>query len=269
MELTFSCPACGAVGQVPRLEMADRAVCRRCGTEKPLYPGAIDHSQLVACPFCDTADLYAQKDFPQALGLAIVIVQFAISTVFWYYEMPIATYSVLIASALLDWALYPRVPDVTICYRCSCQVRGEGSNPDKRFQLFDLAIGERYRQERIRAKSCASRERRPARRSPELDHRGAVAAVRPGMEPSSGWPGVPGFCDLRPGGRIEWTRSPDDEVRSPTWTSAGLESLTTSGVRWMGSSISSHSIEPRTPTMPASTRSIRSASSSPGVRPTS
>ena len=151
MELTFSCPSCGAVGQLPRLESADRAVCHRCGREKSLHTEAIDHSRLMACPFCDTTDLYTQKDFPQALGLAIVVVQFAISTVFWYYEMPIATYAILIASALLDWALYPRVPDVTICYRCSSQVRGEGSNPERRLHPFDLAIGERYRQERIRA----------------------------------------------------------------------------------------------------------------------
>jgi hypothetical protein len=106
----------------------------------------------------DTTDLYTQKDFPQALGLLIVIVQFAISTVFWYYEMPIATYAVLMASALMDWALYPRVPDVSICYRCMCQVRGEGSNPGRRLGPFDIAIGERYRQERIRAQELRERE---------------------------------------------------------------------------------------------------------------
>jgi hypothetical protein len=48
-------------------------------------------------------------------------------------------------------ALYYRVPDVTICYRCLGQYRGIGSNPSGRFKPFDLAIGERYRQERMRA----------------------------------------------------------------------------------------------------------------------
>ena len=42
-----------------------------------------------------TNDLYIQKDFPTGLGLFIVLVGFAISTVFWYYEMPILTYLVL------------------------------------------------------------------------------------------------------------------------------------------------------------------------------
>ncbi len=161
MELTYSCPACATVGHLPGLETADLAVCRRCGTERPLYPEATDQSKLLACPCCDTSDLYMQKDFPQVLGLAIVIVQFAISTVFWYYEMPIATYAILMASALMDWALYPRVPDVTICYRCLCQVRGEGSNPEGRFQPFDIAIGERYRQERIRAQHLRERGAKP------------------------------------------------------------------------------------------------------------
>jgi hypothetical protein len=157
MELTFACPSCGLVGQVPGLESADRAVCRRCGTSRPLHEEAIVDGRLGACPCCLGSDLYIQKDFPQALGLAVVVTQFAVSTIFWYYERVLATFSVLIGSAVLDWALYPRVPDLTVCYRCSCQVRGVGSNPDGRFQPFDLAIGERYRQERIRAKQLRER----------------------------------------------------------------------------------------------------------------
>ena len=157
MELTFACPTCDRVAQLPAVEDADRAVCRRCGTEHPLHEEAIVDSRLEACPWCLSTDLYTQKDFPQALGLIIVMAQFAVSTVFWYYERPLATYAVLMASALIDWALYPRVPDVTICYRCSCQVRGDGSNPDGRYAPFDLAIGERYRQERIRARELRDR----------------------------------------------------------------------------------------------------------------
>ena len=103
------------------------------------------------CPLCTTADLYIQKDFPKGLGLFIVLVGFAISTVFWYYEMPILTYLVLIISIALDFVLYYKVPDVTICYRCLSQFRGPGSNAPGRFKPFDLAIGERYRQERMRA----------------------------------------------------------------------------------------------------------------------
>jgi hypothetical protein len=157
MELTFTCPNCGTISHVSMLETVNHVICPRCGTDRRLHVGAISHSGLQACPLCLTTDLYLQKDFPQGLGLAIVMVGFAISTVFWYYEMPISTFGVLLASALIDGALYHTVPDVTICYRCLCQLRGVGSNPDGKFRPFDLAIGERYRQERIRAQELRER----------------------------------------------------------------------------------------------------------------
>jgi hypothetical protein len=151
MELTFACPSCGAVGSVVPVESTLEATCRGCSRSHALRPGAFEDGLLKSCAWCGTSDLYLQKDFPQGLGLAIVIVGFAISTVFWYYEKPIPAYLVLLASALLDMVLYYRVPDVAICYRCLGQYRGKGANPPGRFQAFDLAIGERYRQERLRA----------------------------------------------------------------------------------------------------------------------
>ena len=77
--------------------------------------------------------------------------------------MPIPAYAVLLASALLDMVLYYRVPDVTICYRCLGQYRGAGANPAGRFRPFDLAIGERYRQERLRIEQLRARRGRPSR----------------------------------------------------------------------------------------------------------
>ncbi len=65
-----------------------------------LRPDAISGERLQACPWCMTTDLYIQKDFPQGLGLFIVGVGFAISTVFWYYEMPIPAYLVLVVSII-------------------------------------------------------------------------------------------------------------------------------------------------------------------------
>jgi hypothetical protein len=157
MELTFECPGCSAINHVPALETAEQGVCRHCGSARPLHRELIPEGQLRACPWCTTTDLYIQKDFPQGLGLFIVIVGFVISTVFWYYEMPIPAYAVLLTSALLDMVLYYKVPDVTICYRCLNQIRGEGANPGGSIRPFDLAIGERYRQERIRVEELRQR----------------------------------------------------------------------------------------------------------------
>ncbi len=150
IELTFSCKRCDATGRVSDVQTATEAKCRGCGSVWPVRREAVRERGALACPLCMTADLYTQKDFPQGLGLFTILVGFAISTVFWYYEMPIPAYLVLVASLVLDYVLYHTVGDVTICYRCLSQLRGPGSNPDGRFKPFDLAIGERYRQERLR-----------------------------------------------------------------------------------------------------------------------
>lgn len=158
MELTFQCPGCREVNHLSGFEGKAEAVCRKCGNRHALHPEQIEHGQLAGCPWCATTDHYVQKDFPQGLGLFIVVVGFLISTVFWYQERPLLTYLVLLVSALVDMVLYYRVPDVTICYRCLSQMRGPGSNPAGRFHPFDLAVGERYRQERIRIKELRGRD---------------------------------------------------------------------------------------------------------------
>jgi uncharacterized protein (DUF983 family) len=162
MELTYSCRTCGTVGQVTSIETTSTLTCASCQQVESVPSSAVVDGNLMACANCGTEDLYSQKDFPQGLGLAIVIVGFAISSVFWYYDMPLWTYAILLASALLDMVLYYKVPNVTICYRCLGQHRGLGSNPDGRYKFFDLAIGERYRQERMRVEEHKAREREAA-----------------------------------------------------------------------------------------------------------
>jgi hypothetical protein len=150
LELTYECPQCKATGITALAESPGEATCRQCGATRALKAGSTDHGKLEFCPWCATTDLYIQKDFPEGLGLAIVTLGFVVSTVYWYYERPIPAFAVLLASALLDMVLYYKVPDVTICYRCLSQIRGQGANPDERLHPFDLAVGERYRQERLR-----------------------------------------------------------------------------------------------------------------------
>jgi len=150
LEVTFECPKCGQVSHHSPIETAAVVRCRGCGNEREVRSDSFGEEGLRKCPLSATEDLYVQKDFPQGLGLAIVIAGFAVSTVFWYYDRPVPALGVLLLSALADMALFHIVPDVTICYRCLSQYRGVGSNPEKRFKPFDLAIGERYRQERIR-----------------------------------------------------------------------------------------------------------------------
>jgi len=161
MELIYECPSCEANGRVASVESEDVTTCPSCSAVRTLNRGMVDDAGLCSCAWCSTTDLYIQKDFPQGLGLAIVVVGFAISTVFWWLYMPKAAYSILLASAAIDLALFYLVPEVTICYRCLAQHRGPGSNPPERFHPFDLAIGERYRQERIRIEELLSTPPRP------------------------------------------------------------------------------------------------------------
>ena len=159
MELTYGCRSCGAIDRVASVESANVLCCPRCGDTRPVSASAFEDGGLVACVACGTEDLYSQKDFPQVLGLAIVFIGFGVSSVFWYYERPLWTYAILLSSALLDMVLFYRVPNVSICYRCLAQYRGEGSNPGGRYKFFDLGIGERYRQEKMRVDEHRRRER--------------------------------------------------------------------------------------------------------------
>lgn len=158
MELTFECPHCRMIDHTAGVESASHAVCRHCNSTQGLRTDAFGASMgLLACPFCGGTELYVRKDFSTAMGLAIVIAGFAAATGFWYYERPLSAYMVLGASVLMDMALYRRVPDVVVCYRCSGQLRGPGINPERRFRTFDLGVGERYRQERLRAAALRAR----------------------------------------------------------------------------------------------------------------
>ena len=99
---------------------------------------------LTACPHCGCRDLFVRKDFPQKLGLAVVIiagVSFLILAAFprTFYLGVI----VLLASALVDFALYFVVPRITVCYRCRAEFRDRPLNPGH--AGFELAIAEKYR----------------------------------------------------------------------------------------------------------------------------
>lgn len=156
MELTYECPSCKAVGRIAGAESEYVASCPECQSTRELNRGAFDEGGLVSCVWCSTNDLYRQKDFPHGMGLGIVVGGFVISSVFWWLYMPLAAFAVLLASAGADLALFYLVPEVTICYRCLAQHRGPETNPPGRFHPFDLAIGERYRQERIRIEELKS-----------------------------------------------------------------------------------------------------------------
>lgn len=99
---------------------------------------------MTSCPTCGCRDLFVRKDFPQKLGLGIVIVAglgfliLAADRRTFYIGV-----AVLAAATVVDAVLYWLVPRVTVCYRCRAEYRRLPVNPEH--EGFELAVGEKYR----------------------------------------------------------------------------------------------------------------------------
>jgi hypothetical protein len=98
---------------------------------------------LETCPKCGCRDLFVRKNFPQVLGLSVVIsaaVAFVVLAA-WRQTFWLGA-SVLLIAACVDAILYLLVPKMTVCYRCRAEFRGP-VNPSH--TGFELAVAEKYR----------------------------------------------------------------------------------------------------------------------------
>ena len=112
-------------------------------------PGREDGGEgLTNCRLCGNHELYIQKDFPHWLGMGILVVACLASVVTYALYYIKTTWIILIGSAVVDGILYLVMGDVTVCYRCRAQYRGFPPNPEH--HPFELATGEKYRQEQLR-----------------------------------------------------------------------------------------------------------------------
>ena len=147
MKIRILCPACetaactlepgAASWQCPA---CDHLVAVASPTPDPALP---------ACAACGCTDLYRKKDFPQTLGMTILLAALAGSTISWLYYDWWLTWAILIGSAAFDGILYLLVKDVVVCYRCDGEHRGVLVDPE-RHTPFELTTYERYRQEKLR-----------------------------------------------------------------------------------------------------------------------
>jgi hypothetical protein len=118
---------------------------------------------LPRCIVCGNGELYKKKDFPHWLGMSILVGAFVLSVItYWLYE-PVWTWVILISSALFDGLLYLSVGDVLVCYRCNAHYRGLQASD--LHQPFEITIGERYRQERLRRQQLKETRGRTATRA--------------------------------------------------------------------------------------------------------
>lgn len=143
----LSCPVCETDHALANIQAGPSLTCD-CGTLLAAAPDAIEQGKLVRCPICGTPELYIQKDFPERVGMAIVALGVVLASIAWANYSWIGTFGILFSFGIVDWIFFYTRKNVTVCYRCLAQYRGMAANPDH--HGFDLAIGEKYRQERLR-----------------------------------------------------------------------------------------------------------------------
>jgi len=162
MQIAYACPACTATVALDGVESRTALECPRCGSVLPLPADGVrwqaadggpagageGRMRLRRCLVCPSTELFARKDFPQRLGVGIVVAGFAASCVTWAWRLLVPTFAILFATAFIDVVLYLLVPECLTCYRCGARYRGDGVGED--VGGFDLETHEKHRQQRAR-----------------------------------------------------------------------------------------------------------------------
>ena len=148
----FACPECDCPDRL-ELPAAAEWTCPDCRHVVPLAAPA-PGPDLEHCALCGNHELYRKKDFPHRLGMTLLTLAFVAATATYALYLWQATWAILIGTAAFDGLLYLWVKDVIVCYRCNAHFRGVPGGP--RFGPFELIVGERYRQERLRREAIAA-----------------------------------------------------------------------------------------------------------------
>jgi hypothetical protein len=96
--------------------------------------------EVDACPLCGGSDFYVRKDFDPKVGLTVVIIGAAISAGFYWFGLDLVAYSILGGAALVDLIIYQRLGDVTVCYRCHAEFRGQYRRTAGHFDLHTADV---------------------------------------------------------------------------------------------------------------------------------
>lgn len=172
MRITYACPACHATTSIDRIEDRDSLECSACKAVLPVPPdafakrdgGETGPPRLQRCLACPSLELFVRKNFPQRLGVAIVVAGLAASCVAWANRELMATFGILFGTALLDVVLFLFMPNCLSCYRCGARYSGDGvanqhGDPaagGHQFGAFDLETHEKHRQLVARTKQLSS-----------------------------------------------------------------------------------------------------------------
>lgn len=143
MNITYACPGCHTALRrdfSPATELLD---CPHCKYQIAVPRGAVAEGRLHRCLVCPSRDLYVRKDFPQRLGVAVVVAGILGSSIAWAFHLVYWTFGILFATALIDFVLLFLVGNSLMCYRCHAQYRDIDLEAHA---AFDLETHERHRQ---------------------------------------------------------------------------------------------------------------------------
>jgi hypothetical protein len=151
MQIVVRCPTCGAPLPVSAADVPAVIRCGRCGREIGLSIGDAlrDDCAVDWCPVCQGADFYKRKDFDPKLGLVVIVSGAAISAGFYWFGRDAIAYGVLAGAAAIDFLIYGRLKDVTVCYRCHAEFRGAYTRTAPGFDLHTADVLEQEYERRI------------------------------------------------------------------------------------------------------------------------
>ncbi|MCH9033756.1 MAG: hypothetical protein IID42_04555 [Planctomycetes bacterium] len=146
MRIRYHCPndRCVAIIEYGPLEECDGTItCPRCHQTHPItVTEAIRQDDTVdQCAVCGATEMFIRRDFPQRLGLLIVVV-FGLTAIYFFSVSVLKAWCVLGSALLLDLIIYFLVGKVTACYACRAEYRRCQVNSTH--DGFDLATSEKY-----------------------------------------------------------------------------------------------------------------------------
>jgi len=149
--LRFRCPQCKQTNRT-NVQAGEAIHCVVCDWSHACAAEDFQNDELARCLACGCHDLWRQKDFPQRLGLLMVVAGIVFSTIAYALWYPVLALGILMFFALIDFMLFAFMRDVLVCYRCGA--RHGGFVPTAEHPVFELEVAERYRQERIRLEAA-------------------------------------------------------------------------------------------------------------------
>lgn len=152
MQIIYDCPKCLHAERSEVSAASQAVMCPDCQWTRPISTDDRQGEVPCRCLVCGCHDVWRQKDFSQTLGVTIVAIGIAMSTIAMIYMQPELSLGILMVFALADMVLYVVMRDCLVCYRCHAKYRGIPNL--EQVGAFDLEVNERYRQEAIRLKQA-------------------------------------------------------------------------------------------------------------------